>query len=300
VASPWSPPGWMKTSGSMLGGSLKPEYYQRAAQYYRMAIQAYQAQGIPIYAFTLQNEPGVSTTYPSCTFTWEQQRDFVKVVAGEFAAHGIDARILILDHNFDMAMTYAANILRDPGAYDATDGVAFHDYIGEPSTMSELHDAFPHKEIFFTERSVWGTAGMDRIAQYFRNWATTYNAWVSMLNSDKGPNNGPFEAGPTLAIQSASEPESYWLTPEYYLTGQLTRFIQVGARRIASDYGSPATVTTVAFLNPDDTIVTVLINQTATSQHVRLNVEGNQIVGMVPAASVATWKWQAGVGLSPY
>jgi glucosylceramidase len=300
IASPWSPPGWMKTSGSMVGGSLKPGYYQRAAQYYRKAIQAYEAQGIPIYAFTLQNEPGVSTSYPSCTFTWEQQRDFVKHVAGEFAAHGVDARILILDHNFDMAMSYAANILRDPGAYDATDGVAFHDYGGEPDAMSELHRAFPDKEIFFTERSLWGTAGVDRLAQYFRNWSTTYNAWVSMLDSERQPNNGPFVPDPTLVIQSASNPEHYWLTPEYYLTGQVSRFVQVGARRIASDYGSPSSVTSVAFLNPDGTIVLVLVNQTVSSQPLRVTVEGNQIVGMVPPQAVATWQWLAGVGHSPY
>jgi glucosylceramidase len=297
--SPWSPPGWMKDSGTMTGGSLKPENYAVAAKYYRMAIQAYQAQGIPIYAFTIQNEPGVSSSYPSCSYSWQQERDFVKAVKNEFTANNITAKVWILDHNFDMATNYAGQILADPSAYAATDGIAFHDYSGNPPEMSTLHNAYPDKEIFFTERSVWGTEGMDRITQYIRNWACTYNAWVTMLDQNRKPNNGPFTADPTLAIQSTSNYDTYWFIPEYYLTGQFSKFVQFGAKRIKSNYGSSTTVTNVAFLNPDNTIVTVVINQTATSQQFKILTQNGQIVATIPAKSVATYKWIADLPIVP-
>jgi intracellular sulfur oxidation DsrE/DsrF family protein len=50
-------------------------------------------------------------------------------------------------------------------------GVAFHAYEGKVEQMGQLHDAFPAKDIFFTEYSTWTTRGIDAILQYFRNWA---------------------------------------------------------------------------------------------------------------------------------
>jgi len=295
IATPWSPPGWMKRGpNSLCGGRIDPTKFDVAARYYRKAVQAYESQGIPIYAFTLQNEPGVATgQYPSCEYTWQQERDFVQVVKAEFQNNNISTKVWILDHNFDMAMSYAGEILADTNAYAATDGIAFHDYSGEPSEMTTLHNAYPDKEIFFTERSVWGTSGMDRIIQYFRNWSCTYNVWVTMLDSDKLPNNGPFIPDPTLAIQDAANFDNYWLIPEYYMTGQFSKFVQRGAKRIKSDYGLSSTITNVAFLNPDNTIVLVAVNQTSSSQQFKILTQSGQITATIPAGTVATYKWKA-------
>jgi len=65
MASPWSAPAWMKTSGSLIGGTLKPEYYDAFARYLLRYVDAYAQAGVPIFALTLQNEPGFTPTdYP--------------------------------------------------------------------------------------------------------------------------------------------------------------------------------------------------------------------------------------------
>ena len=296
-ASPWSPPGWMKDSGSMCGGRLKPEYYAVAARYFALAIQAYEKQGIPIHAFTLQNEPHVDTkNYPSAHYTWDQQRDFLKAVKQEFAARNLKAKLWILDHNFDMALDYGGKILADPEAYAATDGVAFHEYEGNIYNMSTLHGLYPAKDMLFTERAIWGVQGMNAILKIFRNWSCSYNWWVTMLDQNAKPNNGPFASGPTLLIQDTANPDHTWFIPEYYLFGQFTKFIRPGARRIFSQYGSVDTVTNVSFLNPDGSIVAVVVNQTPQAQPFRFVLPGRggerELSSSVPATSVATYRWK--------
>lgn len=295
LASPWSPPAWMKNINTMCGSNLKGKYYDVAAKYYRKCIEAYEAEGIPIWAFTIQNEPhGILPTYPGCGFTWWDEVGFVQLIKSEFEEGNIDAKVMVLDHNFAMAMSYGGNLLKDEGAYKATDGVAFHDYRGEPTDMTTLHNEFPEKEMFLTERSTWGTWGANRIVEYFRNWACSYNAWVTMLDSDKKPNKGPYNADPTYIIQNASDYDDYWYTPEYYLMGQFSKFVQSGAKRIYSDFGSTSTITNVAFLNPDNTIVVVAVNQTDSEQIFNMNIQNNKcITACMPPKTVATYKWNA-------
>lgn len=294
-ASPWSPPGWMKSSGVMGGGRLLPGYYEVAARYYRMAIQAYAAQGIPIYAMTLQNEPlMVHRAYPTCKMTWQEQRDFLKVVKREFLAHDVRTQIWIFDHNFKDAMRYPARILEDAEAYAAADGVAFHAYEGRVEQMGQLHEAFPQKDLFFTEYSTWTTQGIDAILGYFRNWARSYNAWVACLDDKRQPNAGPHGASPTFVTVSSSDPAQYWRIAEYYLLGQISVFVRSGAHRIESDYGSRRTVTNAAFLNPDGTIVLVAVNQTGEAQPFRVVTPDGQFDAVLPDKSVATYRWPAG------
>jgi glucosylceramidase len=300
IASPWSPPAWMKASETMCGGTLKAGMETVLADYYRKFIQAYQALGIPIYAMTLQNEPGVNTgSYPSMELSVQQEIELVKALKTEFQAFGITTKLWIYDHNFKNALSYPANVLADAGAYAAADGTAFHDYEGDPSQMSDLHTLFPDKEIFFTERSFWGTGGMDRIAQYIRNWACTYTAWVSMIDQNNKPNNGPFHCDPTFLIKGVDSADSYWAIPELYLLGQYCRFVQFGARRIASDYGTGG-LTSVAFLNPDNNIVLVVINQRDSEAPFTVRCRGNEFIGMQPAKTVGTYIWKSGLPLSPY
>ncbi len=142
-ASPWSPPAWMKTSGSICGGTLKDGMYQVLAQYYRKFIQAYQTQGIPIYAMTLQNEPGISREdMPSMQLSYQQEINLVKALKTEFSANAITTKLWIYDHNFDN-VSYPENVLADQDAYKSSDGTAFHDYAGDPSEMTVLHNLRP-------------------------------------------------------------------------------------------------------------------------------------------------------------
>jgi len=293
-ASPWSPPAWMKTNGSLKRGQLKEgkEYTTALAKYYRLAIQAYAEQGIPIYAMTLQNEPLLETDYPSCYMSPERQKELALELKRELSEHSLDTKIWIFDHNFSDVWSYVTPILNDKEGYAAVDGIALHDYEGEPSAMYEIHAAYPDQPIFLTERSVWGTRGADRIAQYFRNYASSYNAWVTMLDSQIGTHQWLGIPGPTLLIQDAAETDRYWQTPELCLLGQFARFIERGAVRIGSTYGSADTVTNVVFRNPDGCYIAVVINQTDSEQKYRVLSGGNQFLAALPAKSVGTYRWK--------
>lgn len=297
-ASPWSAPAWMKTSGNITGGYLADGMCQVLAQYYRKFIEAYAAEGIPLYAMTVQNEPKqISTAYPTMGVTAAQEIELTKAIKAEFKAHGITTKVWIFDHNFDLS-SFPDSVLADSNAYAAADGTAFHDYGGDPTAMSDLHTTYPDKEIFFTERSAWGVSGMDRIAQYFRNYAGSYCSWVTMLDQNKQPKNTPFSVDPTLLIKGTSSADQYWAIPEVYLLGQYAKYVEPGARRIYSDYGVSGGLTNVAFLNPDGSIAMVVMNNSSSDQSFRVLSEGNQFTAKLPAKTVGTYVWQAGLPLS--
>jgi hypothetical protein len=184
---------------------------------------------------------------------------------------------------------------RDTGytdAYGNTDGVAWHDYSGDPSVMSQAKTAYPKLDMIMTERMLWGTAGADRIAQYLRNWSTGYISWVTMLdqNRDSQQLGRP---DPTPLIQDPDDRDTYWKLPEFYLFAQFSKFVQRGAKRIWSDYGRANAVTTVAFLNPDNTVATVVINQSASAQNFTLRSQGQQLTDTIPAKTADTYVWPA-------
>lgn len=306
-ASPWSPPGWMKEASeefvtnntyNLRGGKLKSEYIPHLAKYYRKFVEAYAQLGISIFALTLQNEPLLQIDYPSCYITPDQERVLAIALKKELQTAGFDTKLWIFDHNMEDALSYVNPILTDPEGYAAVDGVAFHDYAGEPRAMTEVHNLFPDKIVNLTERSWWGTWGADRIAQYFRNWSISYNAWVTMLDSSIAPHQWVGTPDPTLMIQDAKRTspegfyEGYWLCPEYYLIGQFSKFVRPGAIRIDSNYGSKETVTNVAFQNTDGRIVLIVINQTNTLQAFKVVCGEIQINTMLPEGTIGTYVFE--------
>lgn len=306
-SSPWSPPGWMKTFNSdfaedneynLRGGKLKSEWIPVLAQYYRRYVEEYARMGIPIYALTLQNEPLLEIDYPSCHVTPEQEKLLSIALKKEFEENRQDTKIWVFDHNMDDAMSYVSELLNNPEAFDAVEGIAFHDYSGDPSVMTDMHNAYTGKNVMLTERSWWGAWGMDRIAQYFRNWSVSYNAWVTMLDSNIATHQWVGTPGPTMLIQNAEKTDptasyhdDYWLCPEYYLIGQFTKFIMPGVVRVESNYGSPESVTNVAFKNPDGNIVVVVINQNKSEQAFKILCRDVQINAVIPAGTVASYTW---------
>ena len=295
IASPWSPPGWMKNSGAIIGGSFLSEYTDVYARYLRMAVQAYSEQGVPVYALTLQNEPlYVPPDYPGCRMTAEQQRDLAPAVRRELDAHGLETRILIYDHNFDRAVEYATVILRDARARQAVYGTAFHSYAGRPGAMTELHEAHPDKAVWFTERSYWGANGMAEVAQFFRNWSGTYTGWVTMLDSELKPEQWTGTPGPTWLVQNAKDPDEVWFTADYYLVGQLSKFVKAGALRIdSSSSADNPSIQHVGFLNPGNEIVLVTINRSDRPQEVTVVAAEKQFQDTLPPKTVATYTWKA-------
>ena len=154
IATPWSAPGWMKTSGSLIGGSLNNEYFGTYANYFVKFIQAYQAAGLPIDAVTPQNEPhNVPADYPGMRMEAPQQAEWIKRELGPaLSKAGLQTKIVIWDHNWDEAY-YPMTVLNDPEASRYIAGTAFHGYAGEVSNQSKVKEAYPEKDIYFTESS---------------------------------------------------------------------------------------------------------------------------------------------------
>lgn len=312
-ASPWSPPGWMKTTGNMIGGSLKREYYGVYANYFVRFIRAYAAEGIPIHAVTVQNEPGVDRSkekdarwfYPSCRWTGEEERVFIRDHLGPaLAKAGLRTRIWCYDHNYnekpgaggeDPGIDYPRTILSDPEAAREVEGVAFHGYQGEPSAMGTLIKEFPGKTMHFTEGSVFGIGGARDLAERLRNGASSYNAWVSMLDTEGKPNRGPFEASRTVINlnRKTGRAERGF---DYYLYGHFMRFIKRGAVGLGVE-GGVKPISTVAFENPDRSRILVLVNVAKVATRVGWSVVGDarQFEMELPAESLLTWV-SSGVG----
>lgn len=304
-ASSWTPPGWMKepTSSSssysnnemlLKGGKLSDAHIDDLARYYVRYLEEYAKLGIPIYAITLQNEPMLEINYPSCAISSEQERllslSLKKKIAEStiLKEKNINPLIWAFDHNFDGAGSYVTPILSKE---NGVDGIAYHPYSGDPSAMTQMHNQFPNVPAYLTERSLWGTKGADEIARYFRNYARSYDAWVVMLDSNISPHQWTGTPDPTMFVRDANVADEYWATPEYYITGQFSKFIQRGAVRIDSNYGSTSTVTNVAFKNPDGSIAAVVINQTNTAQTFKMVNNGIQVFATIPAQNVATYQW---------
>ncbi|MCC6233267.1 MAG: hypothetical protein IT580_11525 [Verrucomicrobiales bacterium] len=306
-ASPWSPPGWMKSTGTMIGGSLKREWYAAYAQYFVRFIRAYEAEGVPIYAVTVQNEPGVDRAqakdpkwhYPSCHWTGEQERDFIRDHLGPaFRQAGLKTRIWCYDHNYnleskgdDAGLPHPRAILSDPGAAAWVQGVGFHGYVGEPSGMSVFHREFPRVPIHFTEGSVFGIDGARDLIERLRHQASSYNAWVMMLDEQGRPNNGPFPA--THAILKLHS-DTLRVEPlfEYFAYGQFMKFIRRGAVRLESSEGDRS-LRNVVFRNPDGTLVLVAANTEARAKAVVVRWRGRGAQIPMDAKSVTTLRWNA-------
>ena len=318
VASPWSPPAWMRQNNNMVGGGpLLSTMLDAYAGYLRKFVESYKAEGIPVYAITMQNErlfePGA---YPGMVMSWQQERDLVIKVYENFHNIGgnygavLDVKLWTLDHNFDYwnEANQQLTSLKSLGKGNYIDATAFHHYSGNSDQMGQLHTAHPDKNVIFTEGSIWGVSGdksMEGLIRHFRNWATGYMSWVTMttqtLNeANQSPYNGLGSFDPTLIVKNDGSNADWYKTPEYWLLSQFSKFVKPSAVRIDSSLGSSGTVTNVAFLNPDNSVVLIVANSTASPQSIDVISEGHQIAASIPAKSLATYRWKSGLGNSPY
>ncbi|WP_146084880.1 RICIN domain-containing protein [Rathayibacter sp. AY1E2] len=305
--SMWSAPAWMKTNQSLSnGGSVKPEYYDELARYQRLAIQAYQAQGIPITALTPQNEPRVVTNYPTGEWTGEQMRDYIRDHLGpELERSGLSTEIWVGDDNPPRLKDFVPAILDDPNAARYVDGVAIHDYSGDdPTVLSEFQVKYPGVPLHLTERTYYGVtgernavdgsqqAGVTRVMDFFRNGLTSWTYWLSFFDTNGEPNTGPLRAEccslPVTAAPGALD--AYTLNRDYYLYGQFSRYVTPGSVRIGSDQTS-RDVTNVAFRTPTGTIVVVVANRAASARSVTITSPDGVVTDTIPAAAVATYRW---------
>jgi glucosylceramidase len=288
-ASPWSPPAWMKTTGSMLGGKLKREYYDVYAQYLVKFIQAYETEGVPIHAITPQNEPGYpNPEYPTCAWSPDDEREFIKDHLGPALQEAeLDTLIWCWDHNWNY-LKFPRTILSDPEAAQYVDGTGFHLYEGDVTAQSELREEFPDKHIYFTEGSTFRTRGANLIVDIFRNWSRSYNAWVIMLDEDRKPNNGPHSASRTCIERLEDGTVRYNF--DYYMYGHFAKFIPRGAVRVATEGGSDR-CNHVAFRTPEGDQVLIVANAERDAQSIVVQDGERTYRDTLPRRSVATYRW---------
>jgi glucosylceramidase len=300
LGSPWSPPGWMKAGGSMLGGSMRKRHFAAYAKYFVKTLQGYVAEGVPLNAVTVQNEVDTDQDgkMPACLWGQEYEMEFVARHLGpQFAANQIDTRIWILDHNYNLWGRAIAE-LDDPRVNRYVDGVAWHGYVGEPSDMTRVHEAYPDKHMYWTEGgpsykdqryltnwSRWAST----ITGILRNWSRCVIAWNMALDEGGKPNIGPFDCGGVITIDSKSGEIAR--SGQFWALNHFSRVIRRGARRIESS-GEVVGVSHVACVNPDGTTAAVLTNSDA-AKTVLVRVNGMETEVYLAADSVTTLSWKA-------
>ena len=306
MATPWSPPAWMKTNGSLNGGSFQPQYYGAYAQYFVKFIQAYQAAGVPVDTVTLQNEPqNASSTIPSMSFTASEEADFVSTALGPaFGSAGITAGIIVYDHNWNdqftmQAATYPQTVFANAQATPYIAGSAFHGYSGDSSAQVAVHQANPDKDIYFTEYLAGDGESVEDVAQDIledkvigatRNWARSSILWNIVLDENDGPqNNGCTDCRGVVTVNSAGGAVTF--NPEYYLLGHASKFAFAGATRIASNTLSSPSVTDVAFVNPNGVRSLVAMNTGSAAAAFRVLTATHQFQYSLPAGAAVTFVW---------
>jgi len=295
LGSPWSAPVWMKTNGSTIGGSLRPEYYSVYARYLVRYIQEMKKHGIPITAITVQNEPLFGGNNPSMVIPAEEEGKFIGSALGPaFRRAKITTKIIIYDHNCDRP-DYPMTILRDPAAAQYVDGSAFHLYGGTIDAMSKVHDAFPGKNLYFTEQWVGAPGDFAKdipehiqklIIGASRNWSRTVIEW----NLASDPNWKPHTDGGCDKCLGAVTIEGDKVTrnPAYYIIAHAAKFVRPGSVRIASDMGD--SFASVAFRTPQGKIVLVVLSVSGDIEF-RIRYKGSNVTERLPAGAVGTFVW---------
>ena len=303
MASPWSAPGWMKDSNSLIQGRLLPQYYDAFSRYLLRYVDAYAAEGIPIFALTVQNEPDYEPKdYPGMRLNAPARARLIGDHLGPMIARRGSAPLIFdWDHNWDKPEE-PMGVLSDPVAGNYVDAVAWHCYGGDVAAQSPVHDAFPDKDAYMTECSGgdWEpvrSGGLplqmkNIIIRSMRHWARGALFWNLALDE----NNGPYAGGCHTCrgvVTIDSRTGEITRTDEYYALAHASRFVRPGAHRIASS-GPTDDLDNVAFRNADDGSLVLLVSNSAIQPR-RFSVAHGErrFAYTLPARSVATFVWRS-------
>ncbi|MGB6034938.1 MAG: glycoside hydrolase family 30 protein [Cryomorphaceae bacterium] len=306
-ASPWSPPAFMKDNQNMLqGGKLLPEYFDAWALYYTKFIKAYEAEGMPIWGITIQNEPMAVQRWESCIYTAAEERDFLKNHLGPtMEREGLgDKNIVVWDHNRDLINHRANTIFEDPEAAKYAWGIGFHWYEtwtgGEPmfANLVNIAASFPTKNLLFTEGCQEGFR-TDRYQYWphaerygcsmindFNNGTVGWTDWNILLNQEGGPNHvGNYCFAP---IHGNTDTGDLIYTPTYYYIGHFSKFVRPGAKRI-STASSRSPLLSTSFLNEDGSLINIIMNQSDEAMDYQLYVGAADAISIsIPAHAIQT------------
>ncbi len=299
-SSPWTPPGWMKSNKSILGGNMQRKSMAAYAKYFGKFLQAYAEDGVPIQAVTIQNEVDTDqdSNMPACIWPQEYEADFVQQHLGPLLEReGLKTKIWIIDHNYNL-WGRALSELELPGVRKYVDGIAWHGYLGQPQTMTKVHDACPSINMYWTEGGPEFTAKnytsdflewSKTFTGILRNWSRSITAWNLALDESGKPNIGPFFCGGLVTVNSKTQ--AVTRSGQYWAMAHFSKCIKRGAKRISSE--SPSTITDlnhVAFENPDGQQVLVVSNAGA-ERTIRIQI--GQLSAALPLSkeSVTTLVW---------
>jgi len=323
LASPWSPPTWMKTNDKVKAGSLKPEYYDVYARYFIKYIEAMKSHGITIDAITIQNEPLNANNTPSMRMSAQEQAIFIKEHLGpQLEKAGLKTKIVLFDHNLDRP-DYPLTILSDPEAAKYVDGSGFHHYGGDMSAMSVMHAAYPDKHLYFTEQMIVERPGSPRIdiaaqvkrmiVDVTRNWSRNVILW----NFAADPLNDPHtDDGGCSMCQGAVTIENDKVTKNlaYYVIAHASKFIRPGSIRIGSTntgdmsiamttdeerrevlrvatFDNQNILPNVAFRTPEGKYVLVVANNTWNTTTFRIQFRSQYVNIRLNPGAVGTYVW---------
>jgi glucosylceramidase len=324
IATPWSPPAWMKTTGTLIGGRLidDPRIYHAYALYLLKFLQAYRDSGVTVNAITVQNEPQNRTPsgYPGTDMPSWQEAAVIEDLGPMLRSAHLDTQIYAYDHNWsehpnDVASTppdetadindYPEQVLKTAAAQWIS-GVAFHCYSGDPSAMTAFHNAYPKLKIImdecsgsqsgnpadtFSDTLKWHSRNLELGST--RNWSGTVINWNLALDPSGGPHVGG--CGTCTGIITVGPGTTVTRNAEFYALGHLARFVKPGAVRIAStSFGTTGwngQVMDVAFRNPDGSTVLVSHNENDNAQAFAIQEGGHWLTYTLPGASLATFVW---------
>jgi glucosylceramidase len=310
VANPWSPPEWMKDSGSMIGGSLLAGMYDPFAGYFVKYIQGYAAAGIPIDYTSLQNEPLlVPADYPgmclpafvsepnACSSSTDEITASRDHVLPALTSNHIASKVLVWDFDWDRP-DYPDAVLTDPAILSSSQvaGIAWHGYGGTPGVMTPLHNKYPAMGNYVTEHSggTWVSdqirSDFEEITQVLRNWGRAYVKWSLALDENRGPHTGGCSTcNPLVTVNSLSGAVTYDV--EYYTLGHFSKYVRAGAQRIYSSNADG--IVSVAFVNPapDSSRVLVTYNDSNGAKSFTVQWGTQSFSYTLPALGGATFTW---------
>jgi len=322
IATPWSPPAWMKTNGSMKGvsgASMSTSQIYTAdlpylANYFVKFLQAYSAAGLPIYAVSPQNEPlNTNSGYPTAILTAADEATFIGTYLGPaMATAGLSTtKIFGLEDNWaDTA--YATTLLQTASASKYLAGTSFHWYAGNVSAMSTIQALDATKGVWFTEAtgtvtcgttcpaltaSTFSASGFKTDMQTLvmgvpQNSGRAIVSWNIALNQNEGPQNGGcITCVGVVTVDSSTSPASIYFNNMYYALGHIGKFVTPGASVISTSTQTTNGIQSVGFLNSDGTIVLVAFNGSSSSTTFTTSWNSKTFDYTLPAGAAVTFKW---------
>ncbi|MDR0763922.1 MAG: glucosylceramidase [Bacteroidales bacterium] len=316
VGSPWTCPLWMKVSekggstpyNSWTGGHLGTAYYQDYATYFVKWIRAFEAQCVPIYAITIQNEPLNGGNSASLLMEWDEQRDFIKDALGpKLQQAGLHTKVFVFDHNFNYdgvgsQQDYPIRIYNDADAAQYVTGAAYHHYGGDRSELTDIHSQRPDKELIFSEGSIgtWNDGrnlanvftreveeGIDLVAK----WCKAVIVWNLMLDMSGAPNR---PGGCTTCfgvVDISTDYKAITRNSHYYEIGHLSKVMKAGAVRIKADGYSPAGLIYQAVKNPDGSYGMVILNKSSAEINFTVEDDAHSFSYSVPSKAAVSLRW---------